>query len=173
LPSRLRVRLGFLSGALVLALAHPTSRTVGVGLLLAVPGEALRLWASGHIEKTRILATGGPYAYTRNPLYLGSLLLMLGVAVASGSPWASGILLLYAFACYPSVVSEEAAFLRRTFPEYETWSQAVPLFFPRLSPGGPRASRFSWERVGRNREWRAALALPGMVALLYLRQLLP
>jgi protein-S-isoprenylcysteine O-methyltransferase Ste14 len=173
LPSRLRVRLGYLTGALVLALAHPTMRTVAVGLLLAVPGEALRVWASGHIEKTRILATGGPYAHTRNPLYLGSLLLTLGVAVASGGLWASLVLLFYGIACYPSVLSEEAAFLRRTFPEYEAWSKEVPFFVPRLTAGGPRASRFSWERVRRNREWRAALALPGMVALFYLRQWLP
>jgi protein-S-isoprenylcysteine O-methyltransferase Ste14 len=173
LPSRFRVPLGYLAGVLVLVLAHPTLRSMVAGLVIALPGEALRIWASGHIEKTRVLATGGPYAHTRNPLYLGSFLLTLGVAVASGSLWAPLVLLAYGLLCYPSVVSEEEQFLRRTFPTYEAWAKEVPPFLPRLTPGGPRESCFRWERVRRNREWRAALALPALVLLFYVRRFLP
>ena len=121
------------------ALARPTPRALVLGLPLAVLGEAVRLWASGHIEKTRTLATGGPYGHTRNPLYLGSLLIALGVAVACASPWVVLAVAAYFLAFYPSVIAEEAAFLARKFPaEHAAWSAGVPLFWPRLTPGGPR-----------------------------------
>jgi protein-S-isoprenylcysteine O-methyltransferase Ste14 len=173
LPSRLRVPLGYLVGALVLACAHPSRLSVLSGLALALPGEGVRLWASGHIDKTHALATGGPYAYTRNPLYVGSLVLAIGTGVASASLWAVLAVLAYLLGFFPSVIREEALFLRQRFPEeYETWAQSVPLFIPRLTPGGPRTSRFSWSRVRKNREWRAALALPGMVCAFCLRRFL-
>ena len=72
---------------MVAVFARPTTLSLLLGLPLACAGEAVRIWASGHIEKTRRLATGGPYAHSRNPLYLGSLLIALGVAVACASPW--------------------------------------------------------------------------------------
>jgi len=158
-------------GLLVLALARPTMDAILIGLALALPGEALRLWASGHIDKTRVLATGGPYAHTRNPLYLGSLALTLGVAVAAGSLWILLAVAAYYVAFYPAVMQEEARFLRRKFPdEYGAWAWHVPLFWPRVTPAGPRASRFEWGRVRANREWRTAAALPLLVALLYVRR---
>jgi protein-S-isoprenylcysteine O-methyltransferase Ste14 len=151
------------------------ARPNGLSLLLSLPlvlcGEALRLWASGHIEKTRRLATGGPYAYTRNPLYVGSLLLALGMAAASASSWVVVAVAAYLFAFYPSVIREEASFLRQTFPEeYGLWARDVPLFLPRLNPAGPRATTFAWSRVAANREWRTALAIPVVVALLCARR---
>ncbi len=170
LPSRLRVPLGWAAGIVVLALARPTPFFLGPGLALAVLGEALRLWASGHIEKTKALATGGPYAHTRNPLYLGSLVMALGAVVAAASPWVALAVALYLLAFYPSVVREEADFLARKFaPEYAAWAGAVPLFLPRLTPAGPRASRFDWARVRANREGRTALALPVIAVLLLAR----
>ena len=169
MPSRLRVRAGWLAGALVLALARPSWNSILLGLLFAIPGEALRIWASGHIEKTRTLATGGPYAFTRNPLYLGSLLITLGVVLASRSVWAALVVAAYGGAFYPSVVREEAGYLRQNFSEYDAWAAKVPLFLPSPVPGGPRATHFSWARVTRNREWMAALAVPGIVLLLCLR----
>lgn len=173
MPSRYRVPAGWLLGLTVLALARPRASLVVAGLGLALLGEALRLWASGHIEKTRALATGGPYAHTRNPLYLGSMLMGLGVAAGSASPWCVGLVALYFAAFYPRVMREEAAFLRGKFPEeYPGWAAAVPLLLPRLRPAGPRATRFAWARVAGNREWRTALALPAIVALLLLRGLL-
>jgi protein-S-isoprenylcysteine O-methyltransferase Ste14 len=152
------------------ALARPTPVALLIGLLPALLGEALRLWASGHIEKTRALATGGPYAHTRNPLYLGSILIASGVAVACASPWCVAVLAGYLVAFYPSVIREEANFLRERFPEaYPAWAAAVPLFVPRVVPRGPRSSCFNWARVRANREWRTALALPAVALVLYLR----
>jgi protein-S-isoprenylcysteine O-methyltransferase Ste14 len=171
MPSRYRVAFGWLLGVLVLVLARPTPRSILLGLPLVVLGEAVRLWASGHIEKTLKLATGGPYAHSRNPLYVGSLLLALGVAAACASPWVVLAVALYFLAFYPAVMREEAGFLRKKFPEYARWEAEVPLFWPRLRPGGSRESRFEWARVRVNREWRTAAALPVIAALLYARSL--
>lgn len=169
MPSRLRVPTGWLVGLLVLALAEPEPRALVVGLLLASLGEALRIWASGHIEKTRRLATGGPYAHSRNPLYLGSLLIGFGVAVACASPWVVLAVAAYFLAFYPRVMREEATFLAGKFPDaYARWAAAVPLFWPRATAAGPRESRFEWRRVSANREWRTAAALPLLAGLLLL-----
>ena len=170
MPSRFRVPLGYAVGVLAFYWSRPAALSLALGVPLALLGEALRVWASGHIEKTRALASGGPYAHTRNPLYVGSVLMALGLAVASASPWTLLAVAAYILAFYPSVMSEEARFLREKFAgEYDGWAQAVPLFLPRLTPGGPRSSRFSWERVRMNREWRTAVALPLLVALLFAR----
>ncbi len=168
MPSRYRVAAGWLVGALVLALARPSLRSLLVALPLALAGEAVRIWASGHIEKTKRLATGGPYAHSRNPLYLGSLLIALAVALACASPWVVVAVAVYFLAFYPSVMREEANFLAGKFPaEYTAWAAAVPLFWPRLAPAGERSSRFDWARVRANREWRTAAALPLIAALLF------
>jgi hypothetical protein len=93
-----------------------------------------------------------------------------GVAVAAASPWAVAAIGLYFLAFYPSVVREESSFLAVRFgDEYAAWARAVPAFLPRLTPGGPRTSRFSWPRVRANREWRTAVALPVALALVALR----
>ena len=159
-------------GALALWLSRPNGLSILLSLPLVLGGEALRLWASGHIEKTRRLATGGPYAYTRNPLYVGSLMLALGLAAASASSWVVLAVAAYLVAFYPSVIREEASFLRQTFTEeYGLWARDVPLFLPRLNPAGPRATTFAWSRVAANREWRTAIALPVAIALLWARGL--
>jgi protein-S-isoprenylcysteine O-methyltransferase Ste14 len=147
-PSRLRVSLGWTLGILVLYLARPTPGSMALGLPLVTLGELVRLWASGHIEKTQVLATGGPYAHTRNPLYVGSVLLALGLALAAASVWVAAAVVAYFTSFYPSVIREEAAFLRRKFPdEYAAWEAAVPAFLPRGTPGGPRRWRSrSWPR---------------------------
>ena len=160
-------------GALVVGLARPTLASILAALPLAAAGEAVRIWASGHIEKTRALATGGPYAHTRNPLYGGSVLLALALGLASASPWVVGAIALYFAAFYPSVIREEAAFLREKFADYAEWERSVPAFLPRLRPAGPRATRFAWRRVQDNKEWRTAAAIPVVLGLLYLRGRLP
>jgi protein-S-isoprenylcysteine O-methyltransferase Ste14 len=170
LPNRWRVRLGYLAGLVALLLARPRPTLLVVGFAVALLGEALRLWASGHIEKTTRLATGGPYAHSRNPLYVGSVLMGLGIGVAAGSPWVALAIVLYFAAFYPSAIRSEGAFLRSKFGEaYVAWSRDVPLFFLRATPGGPRESRFAWERIRANKEWRTAVALPVVALLLYLR----
>lgn len=166
--------LGWALSLALLYLARPTPTSLALGLPLVLAGEAIRIWASGHIEKTRVLAMGGPYAHTRNPLYVGSVLLALGFAVAAASPWVAVGVVVYFAAFYPSVMREEAAFLRRKFAdEYAAWEREVPVFLPRLSPAGPRVSRFSWARVRENKEWRTVLALPAVALLLFARGLLP
>ena len=171
--SRLRVPLGYAAFALVVILARPRMESVVAGIALAILGEGLRIWASGHIEKTQRLATGGPYAHTRNPLYAGSALLGLGVAVASASPFVVLAVAAYFAALYPAVIREESAFLAARFPgEYAAWAREVPAFLPRLRPAGPRATRFEWHRVKTNREWRTAAALPVVAGLLAVRALL-
>ena len=171
--SRLRVPLGYAVFALVVIVARPRMELVAAGMALAVLGECLRIWASGHIEKTERLATGGPYAHTRNPLYVGSALLALGVAAASASPFVVLAVAAYFAAVYPAVIREESAFLARRFPEeYAAWAREVPAFLPRRRPAGPRATRFGWHRVRTNREWRTAAALPVVAALLAARAVL-
>lgn len=168
--SRVRVAVGWAAGAVVLAIAQPRPETLLAGVVLGALGEAIRLWASGHIEKTETLATGGPYAHTRNPLYLGSLLLAIGLAVAAASPIVVGLVVVYFAAFYPAVIREEADFLRAKFGDvYRAWEAHVPAFFPRLTAGGPRSSTFSWARVAKNKEWRTAIALPLFVLALWLR----
>jgi protein-S-isoprenylcysteine O-methyltransferase Ste14 len=153
----------------VLVASRPTPLTLAAGAVLVALGEAIRLWASGHIEKTHRLAMGGPYAHTRNPLYVGSVVIAAGTAVATASPWAALAIAAYLLAFYPSVIREESRFLAAKFPgEYLPWAREVPAFLPRLSAGGPRTSRFSWARVALNREWRTAATLPFALALLYL-----
>jgi protein-S-isoprenylcysteine O-methyltransferase Ste14 len=173
MPSRYRVAAGWLLGVIVLVLARPTIQSILLGLPLALVGEAIRIWASGHIEKTKRLATGGPYAHSRHPLYVGSVLLALGVGVASASVWVVLAVALYFLAFFPAVMREESDFLARKFPEeFAAWAAEVPSFWPRLNPGGPRSSQFEWSRVSLNREWRTALALLAITALIYARQLL-
>jgi protein-S-isoprenylcysteine O-methyltransferase Ste14 len=165
-----RVAAGYALGLLAVVLARPTSRSIAAGLAIAAVGELVRLWASGHIEKTERLATGGPYAHTRNPLYVGSVLLAIGFGVAADSAWVVAAVVAYFLAFYPAVIAEESRFLRAKFGgEYEAWARDVPAFLPRPWPAGPRSSRFAWSRVARNREWRTALALPLLGVLLYLR----
>jgi protein-S-isoprenylcysteine O-methyltransferase Ste14 len=172
-PSRYRVAAGWLLGVVVLLLARPTTLSILLGLPLALAGEAIRIWASGHIEKTQKLATGGPYAHARHPLYVGSVLLALGVAVASASVWVVLAVAVYFLAFFPAVMREESEFLAKKFrEEFAAWAAEVPPFWPRLTPGGPRSSRFEWSRVSRNREWRTALALVAITVLIYARQLL-
>lgn len=154
----------------MVALSRPRPWSLAAGLVLALVGEALRLWASGHIEKTRALATGGPYAHTRNPLYLGSTLMAAGIATAAASPWAALAAAAYLLAFYPAVIREESAFLASRFgAEYADWAAAVPAFFPRARPAGPRGTRFSWPRIRANREWRTAAAVPLALLLLWAR----
>jgi protein-S-isoprenylcysteine O-methyltransferase Ste14 len=170
--SRLRVPLGYAVFAVVAILAQPRIASVAAGMALAVLGECLRIWASGHIEKTQRLATGGPYAHTRNPLYVGNALMALGVAVASASPSVVLAVAAYFAAFYPAVIREESAFLAARFPEaYAAWARDVPAFLPRLRPAGPRATRFDWPRVRTNREWRTAAALPVVAAIFAARAL--
>lgn len=168
--SRIRVRAGYTAGAIALFFARPDLHSFEQGVLLVIAGEIIRLWASGHIEKTLRLATGGPYAHTRNPLYVGSVVMALGLLWIANHP-ASGLAgVLYLAVFYPVIIREEAKFLRERFKdEYRAWAASVPLFLPRLTPAGPRASRFSLDRVKANHEWRTVLGLAVLCGLIFFR----
>ena len=166
----IRLRAVWLLAILFFWFARPTPMLLAAGALVALVGLAVRAWAAGFIQKDTELATDGPYAFTRNPLYLGSILLGAGFAVASASPWVALAVLVYFAAFYPAAMRGEAAFLADRFgAEYGAWAQSVPLLLPRPLPAGPRATRFEWARVARNREWRTALAVPALLLLLWVR----
>jgi hypothetical protein len=127
--------------------------------------------ASGYLQKNEQLATGGPYAYTRNPLYLGSLVLAIGFALAARSWWiAAGIILMF-FAIYLPVIRAEEVFLRERFTEFEDYAREVPTLFPRLSPFGKPRGGFSWDLYWKHREYNAALGAAGIMAALVVKLL--
>jgi protein-S-isoprenylcysteine O-methyltransferase Ste14 len=167
---RIRVPLGFLTAVLYLVelWRHaPRPAAVAWSLVLVIPGLWLRAYASGYVKKNQELTTTGPYAHTRNPLYLGSMLIAAGFAVALLS-WpvalvlASGFLLIYV-----PVIAAEERFLRSAFPEFDAYCRRVPRLLPRLTPGDVTASgagRFSLTLYLKHREYNALLG----VILLYL-----
>src|SRR2546430_10075303 len=123
---RIRVPLGFLFAVIYLWLARPTWRSIALGSVVIIPGLLIRALASGHVRKNEALATSGPYAYTRNPLYLGSLLVGAGFSVAARSWWIGAALVVMFFAIYIPVIRDEEAFLRHQFPEFDEYARRVP-----------------------------------------------
>jgi protein-S-isoprenylcysteine O-methyltransferase Ste14 len=163
---RVRVPLGFVFAILYFWLARPTVRSMLIGAALVIPGLVIRAVASGQLKKNEQLATGGPYAYTRNPLYLGSLILAIGFALASRSWWiGAGIVVLF-FAIYLPVIRAEEVFLRERFPEFEQYSRQVPRLFPRLSPTVKNSGAFSWDLYWQHREYNATIGATTMFTAL-------
>jgi protein-S-isoprenylcysteine O-methyltransferase Ste14 len=170
---RWRVPLGFLCGAIFVLFARPRPLTLAIGGVVALLGLVLRAWAAGHIRKNTELAVSGPYAYTRNPLYLGSFTLGIGFTVASGQPLLGLLFAALFLGIYLPVMRVEAATLARLFGEdYERYSRAVPLFFPRLFPYRDERRmevKFDASLYLRYREYRAALGLVVAWSLLALK----
>jgi protein-S-isoprenylcysteine O-methyltransferase Ste14 len=161
---RIRVPLGFAFAILYFWLAKPTLRSVLIGAGLVIPGLLIRALASGHLQKNEQLATGGPYAYIRNPLYLGSLILSIGFALAARSWWIVGGIIFLFFVIYLPVIRAEEAFLRERFPEFDAYARAVPSLFPRGSRFGQRGGSFCWDLYWKHREYNAALGSAAIVA---------
>jgi len=169
---RIRVPLGFAFAVLYLWLARPTWAFIGFGAIAIVPGLLIRALASGHVRKNEALATGGPYAYTRNPLYLGSLLIGVGFAVAGRNWWIGLGLVLMFFAIYVPVIRGEEKFLRDEFPEFEEYERHVPRLFPQLTAyrsAGNKGGRFSAELYFKHHEWNALLGALAMISALGLK----
>jgi len=141
-----------------------------VGATVIVPGLLIRALASGHVRKNESLTTSGPYAYTRNPLYLGSLVMGLGFCVAARSWWVGVALVVMFFAIYLPVIRDEEKFLRAKFSEFEEYARVVPRMLPRLTPrsGGEEKAPagFSWELYLKHREYNALLGAAAMMAVL-------
>jgi protein-S-isoprenylcysteine O-methyltransferase Ste14 len=170
---RWRVPLGFFCAALFFLLSRPRPLTLAVGGVVALPGLALRAWASGHLRKNDALAITGPYAYTRNPLYLGSFLMGVGFTIASGRLILGIIFAALFLGIYVPVMRVESATLAKLFGEsYQKYMAAVPLFSPHLSPyraGTKEKTGFDAALYKRYREYQAAIGLIIAWALLALK----
>lgn len=172
LAQRLRVPLGFVLAPVFLFFARPTLGSIAAGAAISIAGVALRAWASGHLRKMKELTTSGPYAHTRNPLYLGTFLMVAGAAIAGGRWWL-GVLFATAYLLiYIPVMLAEIDTMRALFPgDYERWAATVPLFLPRLTPASTaaRAARFDGRLYLQYREYRAALGLLAVFAFLVVK----
>jgi protein-S-isoprenylcysteine O-methyltransferase Ste14 len=174
---RWRVRLGYPIALVYLVLASPTPHWIATGAALAGFGLIVRALAAGHLRKDRELATSGPYARTRNPLYLGSAFMAAGFAIAGHSWWAGGLIMIYFGVFYYAVMKNEEADLSLRFgASFDSYAQRVPLFFPTLLGGGYEGSsqtrqeqHFSWDQYLRNREYRALIGTVGALAIVWLR----
>lgn len=160
---RWRVRLGYPLAVAVLWFSRPAPCSMLAGALVGTLGLLIRAYAAGYLHKQEVLTVTGPYAYTRNPLYLGSAVLAVGGAIATRS-WVSAFLLLLYFAVFYSMVMrrEEKELRLRHGAAFEEYARAVPLFFPRfpaarVSSGS--VSSFSLAQYKKNHEWQAAVGL--------------
>jgi protein-S-isoprenylcysteine O-methyltransferase Ste14 len=171
---RVRVPLGFVVAAIFLVFARPSWHTLAWSLLLVLPGLWLRGYAASYVKKNAELTRTGPYAYTRNPLYLGSMSIAAGFAVAAGRWWLVVLLVGMFLAIYvPTILSEEA-FLRGAFPSFEEYARKVPRLLPRLTAArfgdiGGEGGRFSTERYLHHREYNALMGAVAIYAALTLR----
>lgn len=179
---RIRVPAGFVLAPLLLIAARPGRVSVIAGSVVAMIGLGIRAWASGCLKKNEELATFGPYAYTRNPLYLGTLMLGLGISICTGSWWFACIFVAFYLAIYLPVMIAEAETLRNLFPDqYPAYRDRVPLLLPRFTsfdPGVKRSTRSANKLVGtrfdlslyiRHREYRALLGFVAVLAILILK----
>jgi protein-S-isoprenylcysteine O-methyltransferase Ste14 len=169
------VPLGFVVAAVFLVFAKPSWMTLAWSLLLVVPGLWLRGYAAGYVKKNAELTRTGPYAHTRNPLYLGSMGIAAGFAVAAGRWWLVVLLVAMFLAIYiPTILSEET-FLRGAFPGFEEYAEKVPRLLPRLTAarfadvGVTLGARFEMERYKHHREYNAGMGAVAIYAALVLR----
>lgn len=169
---RIRVPLGFVFAAFFLWLARPSSAFLAASLLLVVPGLWLRGYASGYVKKNAEITMTGPYAHTRNPLYLGSILIAFGFALAARSLWIAVALAALFAVIYIPVIRSEEAFLRSKFPDYDAYMSRVPRLIPRLRPVSsmvPDDGQFSAELYRKHREYNALIGAAAIYAALLLK----
>jgi len=166
---RIRVPLGFMFALVYIWLARPTRTSLIAGTLVLLPGLFLRGLASGHVQKDKQLTASGPYAYTRNPLYLGSLMLAAGFAIAARSWWIVAVMLLMFAVIYVPVIAGEERYLRQTFPEYDDYTRHVPRMLPRLTPYGGQQTAYSSARYWKHREYEASIGCAVVLAILVVK----
>lgn len=172
IAQKVRVPAGTVLGFIFLFLMHPSVRSLWVGGVIALAGALVRVWAAGHIEKGRALTQGGPYARTRNPLYLGSFLMAVGVLIAGQGYWLLIVFgIFFVLFYYPTMRAEEKELLEGHGDQFLIYARDVPLFFPSFRREERDSSAFLWSRVVRNREHRTLLGLLLAEAFLILRSL--
>jgi len=153
---RVRVPLGFIFAAVFIVFSDPKPLWLGIGGVVALIGLAIRAWSSGHIQKAKVLAISGPYAYTRNPLYLGSFILGVGFTIAAGVWWLALIFIALYLGIYLPVMRVEEDDISRIFgPEFDDYRKHVPLFIPRLTVWQDTGTKFDPALYSRYREYRA------------------
>ena len=163
---RIRVPLGFLFAAFYIWRARPTWLSILIGVVVACFGLIIRALASGQVKKDRELTTAGPYAYVRNPLYLGSILLGIGFAVAARDVWIFVFLVVYFALIYVPVIQGEQNYLRSQFPAYGDYTRQVPSLLPRTLWFKGVTHGFSRELYFRHREYNSLLGAAAIVAVL-------
>jgi hypothetical protein len=171
IAKRIRVPMGFAFAAIYLGLAHPTLLTLLLSLLMVAPGVWLRGYASGYVRKNTELTTAGPYAHTRNPLYLGSLMIAFGFALAAAS-WIILVLLIVLFAAiYIPTIQGEEQYLRARFPGFAAYAAQVPRILPRLQPAPSQGERGSFSRALylQHREYNSLMGSVAIYVALVLR----
>ncbi|MGA7886480.1 MAG: isoprenylcysteine carboxylmethyltransferase family protein [Acidobacteriaceae bacterium] len=168
---RIRVPLGFVFAAFFLWLARPTPVFLAASLALVIPGLWLRGYASGYVKKNAELTVTGPYARTRNPLYLGSMLIAFGFALAARSIWIAVVLAALFLAIYLPVIRSEEQYLRSVFPEFDAYAARVPRLLPRLSPATSASApaSFSGGLYRKHREYNALIGAGSLYAALILK----
>ena len=165
--ARWRVPFGFALGIAYLVFAQPTVPLLIAGSIVAFAGLGIRGYAAGHLQKDQRLAVSGPYAYTRNPLYLGSLLIGIGLVLA-GAQWVLGVVFVIFFlVVYVPVMRREERNLRQRFGQsFDEYATTVPLLFPYRKPHRLSQEKFEWKQYRKNHEYEAALGyLAGVVFL--------
>jgi protein-S-isoprenylcysteine O-methyltransferase Ste14 len=167
---RIRVPLGFAFAGVYLWFAQPRPLALLIGSVIVLAGLSVRAVASGHLRKNEELATSGPYSYTRNPLYLGSILIAAGFAIAARNLWIWVLLTLLFVSIYVPVIVSEEAFLRAKFPDFESYAKAVPRLLPRWSGQNLKES-FSRELYLKHREYNAFLGAVLMMLAIALKML--
>jgi protein-S-isoprenylcysteine O-methyltransferase Ste14 len=163
--ARLRVPCGFLLLVTFALLSRPSTRSLEIGLPLACVGLLLRGWAAGHLAKNRNLATGGPYAYVRNPLYAGTLVVAIGIVIACRDVWLAAIFGVVFLLVYLPVIELEEQHLREIFPDYAAYAKRVHRLLPVRRWTATSAS-FSWQLYRKNEEYKAMLGFLLAVAWL-------
>lgn len=164
---RIRVPLGFVFAAVFLYFARPTPVTLVAGSVVAVIGVLIRAWASGHIRKAERLAVSGPYAYTRNPLYLGSLVMGIGFSTAAGVWWLAVLFSVLFIGIYLPVMRVEAEDMRRVFgTDFDEYEKNVPVILPRLSRWRKSDVKFEFPLYLQYREYRAAIGVALAIGVL-------
>lgn len=163
--ARRRVPLGFVTAVATTVLARPTPTSWRIGLVIAVAGELIRIWAAGHLEKGREVTRSGPYRWSAHPLYVGSSVMALGIVIAAHSVIAGVLASVYMVATLTAAIRTEEAFLRGRFGgAYDEY---------RRSEGDAMTRRFSMARAWRNKEYRAVVGLLIGFAFLAMRAAAP
>jgi hypothetical protein len=165
--ARFRVAIGWVFAPLVLILSNPSRESIFVGTIVGLIGEAIRMWAAGHLNKAREVTSSGPYQYFAHPLYVGSSIIGAGLAIAAANPIAAALVILYLAVTIRAAIRTEETYLRRKFGDqyelYRRWDRAND------GPNGSQSRRFSLARAMENREYRALAGLVGAMLLLVLK----